>query len=514
MSTRPFLVNSGSGVSSASANNVVIPKPSGIQVGDYLTVETTNSNQPPSDWTLPSGWSRIGTPFVVNDADQRGTGLFGFSVTDAAVLAALPASWTFAFPGTARILGSYIRIWRAVDLTAPIGGNPAHSTGATAARVMPSFTVARNNSLLVFAATNQVTSPNAATATVTDGTVTNVGDYATPGDTTVTRTALKTYTKAVEAGASGTQTVTWTGAATGAAIMGYVLNPIPDPSVDYAASWWDGTTEHVGALTWTDGAGGEIAIPSVDAQPRVQSVTTMLALPRPINWAHRGGSANWPEFSLRAYRESAKYWQVDAVEVSVWKSTDGTFWCNHDDSLSYTTNGAVTTNISAMNDAALAAVMVSPIHTDNTGQPSEHLATLQQVSDFLPGVVIVIEDKSYANQVALMTFINANGGAARFIWKQSGPGTRYPGSSTLKAWGYFFDSDMVNFAAKQAQWDYVGLDYLSTDATLIPAIATAGATRVINHIIPNLTQANRMLGLGVRGLMIANVRDIVTRFLP
>lgn len=517
MSTLPYLAISGTDAIAASALSSVLQTPSGIQVGDYLLVLATNQTQPSADWTLPSGWARVGTPYVAGDADQRGTGIFAFPIPDQATLSALPASWTFTSPATDRKI-SGIRVFRQVDLSSPVGGYSAKSTSATNVRTMPSFTVARDNSLLVFAANNQVTSPNASTATVTDSTTTSIMDNTTAGDTTVSRTSLKAWTKPVNAGASGTQVVTWAGAATGASIMSVALNPIVPVTVDYTASWWDGTTEKPAALTWANGTGGETAVPKIDFQPRVLTVAQLLALPRPINFAHRGGSFNWCEFTLRAYRESAMYWLVDAVEVSVQVSADGTFWCNHDADLTYATNGATTATVASLTDAQLSAIMVTAAHTDNTSQPTEHLVTLQQVVDFLPGVVIAIEDKTYAHQVQLMNFINANGGASRFIWKQSGPGTRYPGSSSLTAWGYFFSAedgttDMNSFAAKQSQWEYVGLSYTLSDSELDAAVATAGSGRVITHILVDAPNLARMNARHVRGNMIANVRALVPRAL-
>ncbi|WP_223690122.1 hypothetical protein [Leifsonia poae] len=517
MSIRPAIVTIGATAAATSANNIVLARPSGIQVGDLLMVEASNSNQPPSDWTIPSGWTREGTPFVVNDADQRGTGLFILKVDTAGVLAALPASWTFTFPGTARILGG-IQVVRYVDLAAPIGGFPAKSTTSGLARVMPSFTVARNNSLLVLAATNQVTSPNPATATVTDGTVTSVLDLATPGDTTVTRTALKVWTKPVDAGASGSQTVTWTGAATGAAVMGFALNPLPDPG--FAWSIWDGTTERPATVTIWDGA-TEKPVTGVGYVPRNQTVSQMLASSSWIRWAHRFGSRNWVEFSARAAREAAVYWQVDALEVSVHVSaspdggtTPGTFWCSHDaylDRMVLGVPGGTTLPIVSLTDTQIRTYTQTAAFTDVPGQPSEPLLTLDEVDALYPGVILVIEDKTYANQVRLRAWIDAHGGAARIIWKQSGAGTRSPSSTGLIAWGYFFDTDMASFTAKQAQWDYVGLDYQSSDATITAGVTAAGASRCIHHIIPNTAQRDRMLGLGARGLMVANVRDCVPR---
>jgi glycerophosphoryl diester phosphodiesterase len=50
---------------------------------------------------------------------------------------------------------------------------------------------------------------------------------------------------------------------------------------------------------------------------------------RPFYVAHRGGSADWPEQSMLAYR-SAVACGVDALEVSLARSADGVWFGLHD----------------------------------------------------------------------------------------------------------------------------------------------------------------------------------------
>jgi len=58
--------------------------------------------------------------------------------------------------------------------------------------------------------------------------------------------------------------------------------------------------------------------------------------------------------------------------------------------------------------------------------------------------------------------------------------------------------------------DMIGLDFNSSDATLSAAVtlAIANGVRPTGHIINSTTQRDRMLGLGMTGLMISN-KDIV-----
>jgi PKD repeat protein len=221
--------------------------------------------------------------------------------------------------------------------------------------------------------------------------------------------------------------------------------------------------------------------------------------------AHRGFSQTFPEMTMYAY-DQAFAWGAKAIEISVWPSADGTFWCTHNQNLSATTGGVFPNNIDTYTDTQLAsALIVVPSGTEVTGQTSKPLTKLSDVlTKYGTRQVIFIEDKTYSHATQLVPLITAIPGYQhRFVWKQDANGN--PNGTAvaagLKTWGYLFDSEMSFFATQQSKFDYFGLDYNSTDSTLTSAIATAGASRVLAHIIPNQTQATRLLGFGVKGLM-------------
>jgi len=494
--------------SATSANSLTLSVPAGAQDNDTLVLIATNQNQPPSDWTLPNGFSRIGTPFVVNDSSQRGTIIAAYPVTSAA---GLPANFTFSYPGTARI-GGILALVRGANNNALDAGHSAHSTTAGAAVTSPAFTAA-TDSLLLIVSNNQVTSPNADTATISGITATAFDNVASPGDTTVTRTSLKVWSANLTSPDVPAITVTWAGAATGASVMTVALAPASTaPPVLVAYTIWDGTKETSVAVTRWDGA-AEQPLQSAHVMPKNMTVQQVMALSRPIYMAHRFGSKNWVEFSARAAKEAAEYWGVDVLEVSVQYSASGTAWLSHDAYLDRMVLGnanGTTLQISALTDTQIRGYTQSSQYTDVTTQPREKLMTLDELNTLYPNMPMIIEDKTYTHQAQLRTWIDAHGGATRFIWKQDGSGTRSTSANGLLAWGYFFEgSTMSSFATKQAQWDFVGLDYGSSDATLQSAIATAGANRVIAHIIPSKAQATRLLAMGVRGLMVADVRGVL-----
>lgn len=225
--------------------------------------------------------------------------------------------------------------------------------------------------------------------------------------------------------------------------------------------------------------------------------------------AHRGLSLNYPEETAYAYW-AACVLGYQALEISVQKSASGTFWCFHDSTTDRTTG--VSGTISSMTDTQLSALNNLASSTDVPTQPVRPVAKLVDLLAIYGGKrLIFIEDKTYANTAAILNLMDTYGGTDWFVWKQAGPGSAFLGQANrgYKSWGYFFDTDMAgSFASKQAQWDFVGLDYASSDATLDSAIATAGASRVIGHIIANATNRDRFLTRGVRGLMVSNAHAV------
>lgn len=259
----------------------------------------------------------------------------------------------------------------------------------------------------------------------------------------------------------------------------------------------------------TNGWAIQAAISPKTLTARVTDITTWAAQ-TDAYIAHRGFSKTFPEMTKFAYDEAVAY-GANAIEISVWRDSQGVFWCNHDNSLATTTNGAVTTNITDMTTAALAAVAVSPYQTQNTGQVTQLLTKLSDVlAAYGDNVVVFIECKDYdvvqaGVRAALLTYLQTfPHWADRFVWKQGGTGTKFAGvPAQMKTWGYYFDTDMASFASKQAQWTYVGLDFASADATLTSAIATAGAARTIGHILSLSSQVTRFQGFGVHKFMVS-----------
>jgi hypothetical protein len=461
-----------------------------------------------------TGWTRILAPVTIGtramvmwakirDAADGDSYSFNFSATNAKRI-------TIAeFLGTDGVIANLV-----------VGAfrNRAGS-GGTFTNIANSITTPVDN-CLVATFSGEATSATEASLPVVTG-ATKWYDGVQSSTSAIEQVTVATQTMPT-AGATAAVNITYpnTQSANGGAIQ-IGMRPVPDvvtppnPTTQVQAELWDGTnlTKYNVSRMNADGV-TESPMAAVELQVGVkQALTARLTNPAPLYIAHRGGSANWPEHSPQAYWESGVIYNMDALEVSVHKSADGTFWCSHDTTTTRATG--VTGTIASMTDAQLAALNNIAGNTDNPSQPSSpFLRFADMLAKYAGKRILFIEDKTYANQAAVIALAGSYASSDWFVWKQAGPGNKNAGSVTAgwKSWGYFFEGDMAgSFASKQAQWDFVGLDYNSSDATLAAAIATAGAARVIPHILPSAAQRDRMLGFGVRGMMIANVRDIVAK---
>jgi len=294
-----------------------------------------------------------------------------------------------------------------------------------------------------------------------------------------------------------------------------------------SAWYWDGAAWHEDHITKWDGTTEKGTSEAVFVCNVGRSWPQMKAATDPLDCVHRGGSGNYIEHSPIAYQAVAMRWPLKAMEVSLQWSADGHPWLSHDaylDRMVLQNVNGTTLPVASLTDAQLATYAATAWQTDNPNVPTQPLmpfipiAGISNVSWMeLYGQkrVAFVEDKTYTHTDALLTILNANGGPTWFVWKQAGTGTLFSqvAAQGFDSWGYFFDGgDMSVFNTKQAQWTFVGLDYHSSDAVIDPAIATAGAGRVIAHILGDAANAARLRGKGVRGLMIGNPRNVAPTF--
>lgn len=351
------------------------------------------------------------------------------------------------------------------------------------------------------------------TSTDSDGTIASRSWTFGDGTTSTATNPTKTYAKA------GTYSVSLTvmdnGGATNTKTQSITVTGV-------TAYIWNGTVYREAHLK-KDLNGAATAVASLTGEFGVRpNWNQVLAKTTPIFGAHRGFSGNYPEMTLRAYNAATILWKdkVDFLEVSVQFDSQGVAWGLHDSTVNRTAGGP-TGALSTFTTAQVAAMNVYPSGTDNQIAPPAPMYKLtDMLARFGGKVPIIIEDKTYTHTTQILDLMDANGGPNWYMWKQSGNGTLFPAVTArgYKSWGYYFDgSDMTVFPNNHTQWTFVGIDFNSSDATLTSAVATAGnwtdgRSRVIGHIVGNATQRDRMLGMGMRGLMVSSGRLVLPRF--
>jgi PKD repeat protein len=290
--------------------------------------------------------------------------------------------------------------------------------------------------------------------------------------------------------------------------VGYpgVLRTSGGPNYNGKLFYWDGSAAHDFSTTLT--------------KTFTPVTVSQFLSPDHSPWfgAHRGFSYSYPEETLYSYR-GATDWGIKAIEVSVQKSASGTFWCFHDATTDRTTG--VSGTISSMTDAQISVLNnIGTTAAGNSSQPARPTAKLVDVLNLYAAThVIIIEDKTYANTTAMLNLMDSYGTVGRpaneiFIWKvaSSSSKTNFFDPATARGyhrWAYIFDGSMsTEFPALPASGkaDMIGMDFNSSDATLSSAISQCISNGVMptGHIINSTTQRDRLLGLGMKGLMMSN----------
>jgi len=503
-----------------AGTSITVAKPTNTADGDLLVAYIySQASSGTTFTTIPSGWTlRYGLTI-------RKGGVYTKSISSAAAETATSYTWSGA--STGRVIGTIFRVTGA-DLTNPIdvlGTENADTTNATSITV-PGLTPSLSNDLLLGfnywnnSSTTLISTFSAAPG-MTDGIQVNspTGGSANTSGTDIQYQLLNGTT------ATGTRTPTL--APSGVNVNGVLLTIRTGsftPTIGYAGTYRDSNgVNHTGNLFYWDGTTKH----DITSQPqRAYTPTTVSAFLSPANapWfaAHRGGSYNYPEETLYAYK-AVTTWGIHAIEVSVQYSADGTPWCFHDPTTTRTTG--VTGTISAMTDAAIAALTnLGSTATSNPSQPARPTAKLVDVLNaYYKTHVIIIEDKTYTHATAMLNLMDSYGTAGRpateiFIWKadaNAGKTAAFdPAASRgYHRWAYIFDSDMAtkfSTLVTSGKADMIGMDFNSSDATLSAAIASCNANGVMptGHILTSVAQRDRLIGLGMKGLMIANVKAV------
>lgn len=476
-----------------------------VEEGEWMVAaliagDASTSVTLPAEWTVLSGPHTIGSRRTWEMGKIKEAGDTSLIVTKGGTLvmrailvhgtgADAPADWQ---------VGTY--------------GRRADAVGSSTTSVAPSLTTGEADTLAL-AICYEATSAEDGTVQALSGTgwslVAKLDDVASP-DTTFIEQILVAQKAMAAAGATGNATVTYqnTQASNGGGVQ-LALTPAPAEPAGDQVTLGDGSAAR--ARIW-DGAqelGAEIlGLPAPARSYTVSQMDADFTAGTTVYWAHRGGSADWPEMTMRAYT-NAIFWGCPVIEVSCYVTSDDVFVGMHDATLDRVT--ALTGNVSAKTWAELEGVGVDvPIGG----------GTITRLVDILeaygPSHVIVIEDKTYTRTSALLAMIDDVLGEAapeHIVIKSQGAGnTAVPTSAHaagLKTWGYFYAEDIGSgeLAGKEANYDYLGLNY---DASAGDWTTILGYGQpVLAHVVPDAAAAVAVLAKGAQGLQLADVTGVI-----
>ena len=218
--------------------------------------------------------------------------------------------------------------------------------------------------------------------------------------------------------------------------------------------------------------------------------------------AHRGGSASWPEMSMRAYTNSVAH-GAGALEVSVGRTSDGVWVLAHDQNLQRVDPSAPATPIAQMTWAEVQRYRTA----------GERILRIEEYLEaYGSSHVTVLDPKYSAQQWADLAARLPADAKSRVIWKSAGDATWLAAqwkAAGWRCWGYAYaqhasDGSLAKWAPS---WDYLGFPW---DApTLAWKVATSFGKPVWAHICPSKAAYDQGLQNGAVGCMVSGVADVL-----
>lgn len=229
----------------------------------------------------------------------------------------------------------------------------------------------------------------------------------------------------------------------------------------------------------------------------------------PFYVAHRGSADNWTEHTLYAYMQSAAV-GAKAIEVSVSATADGVLVCHHDVDLRRMTGEDV--EISEATYDSIRSLRNDAQRWLGPGAQLEPIATLEDVCDALAAThVLFIEDKQGTNTEALLDLMDRYPDSRQhFVWKQRADWTQHHAAAGrgYATWGYFDEDVLDRIDELASRFDMLGITHQANDALIASLVAQSRP--VIVWAVHTRWMRDRLLGLGVAGLMCANIPYVST----
>lgn len=218
--------------------------------------------------------------------------------------------------------------------------------------------------------------------------------------------------------------------------------------------------------------------------------------------AHRGGSASWPEMSMRAYTNSVAH-GAGALEVSAGRTSDGVWVLAHDQNLKRVDPSAPDTPIAQMTWAEVRRYRTA----------GERILRIEEYLEaYGRSHVTVLDPKYSAQQWADLASKLPADAKNRVIWKSAGDATWLAAqwkAAGWRCWGYAYaqhasDGSLAKWAPS---WDYLGFPWDAPN--LAWKVATSFGKPVWAHICPSKAAYDQGLQNGAVGCMVSGVADVL-----
>jgi hypothetical protein len=262
-----------------------------------------------------------------------------------------------------------------------------------------------------------------------------------------------------------------------------------------------------------------VGVPAITALvdgPTGKLVEPLLAA-RPFYVAHRGGSRNWPEMSMEAYRNSVRK-GIDALDVSLARTSDGVWFGLHDMTLDRTsgTRGFVAAEHTW---AEVQRHTITAAATDDPRQPRRPYMTFRDLAKAYGTTHTIFVDPKWALSAyypELLEIMDAAVAtpAQTFIAKAYCTGVEWAAAAASRGyttWGYYYASEIsandVLLPSTQGDWGLLGLDYAAA-ASAWEAIRRYGKP-VIGHVAPTRAAAESAIAKGAVGVVVSGVTQVM-----
>ena len=486
------------GGNNTGTTSVTIPKPSDLIVGRMLVVSLRSQDGTSANaWTAPEGFVLRSSPFPTMPQSGTRVGAIFMKVITEADLNSSVTGYTFTGP-SGRNVGVAIR-WDP-DLVGDLvsfGYSPYGGTGAT----------------------NGVVTIAARTATGVGITFVLIGSELTAGIAKAPTSIPSGFTE-IANGQSSLNEAT-TGSRTGI-WLGYRVET--GTSISAITGGWAGSSA-VGGWSMTLG-GGKAAAPSTPGlsvklddgtlgklrvklpngtqvvpfriralAPGIKTHAESLLVPG-CTMGHRGASAvaGMPEMGERSYDYTILRGHP-LLEFSCGRTSDNVWFGLHDTTLNRTSQ---TTGLPAVSGMTWAQVQAYQNSLNAGGNPVQYYKLSDFLQKYTPSHTVHVDPKyGLNNMTEFLDQLDMYGGPtpeiarSRIVIKFVGTGGGAINvANTGRARGYtvavyLYDSDVTSgaFAAEQGYWDYVGINWNSTQE-IFETVKSFNKPIVV-HIIPN-----------------------------